>query len=157
MNASRITKAQLKALTEKTMREHGLHGWKVRIGSAVRQLGSCNSGTRTITISHPMAEANPMAEVMDTILHEIAHALAGPGAGHGPAWRSMARTIGAKPNRVASSSTVAPPKTLRGVCPNCSKTYLRHRRTTGAACSPCCRRYNGGHHSTDFVLVWERV
>ena len=34
-------------------------------------------------------------EVRDTILHEIAHALAGAKAKHGPAWKAIARRLGA--------------------------------------------------------------
>ena len=33
----------------------------------------------------------------DTILHEIAHAIAGANAGHGPVWKAVAKRIGAAP------------------------------------------------------------
>ena len=36
-------------------------------------------------------------EIRDTVLHEIAHAIAGPEAGHGPLWKATARRIGATP------------------------------------------------------------
>ena len=36
-------------------------------------------------------------EVRDTILHEIAHALAGAKARHGPAWKAIAKRLGATP------------------------------------------------------------
>ena len=35
--------------------------------------------------------------IQDTVLHEIAHALAAPEAGHGPLWKTVARRIGAAP------------------------------------------------------------
>lgn len=38
-------------------------------------------------------------QLEDTILHEVAHAIAGSRAGHGPAWKSVCREIGANPNR----------------------------------------------------------
>lgn len=38
-------------------------------------------------------------QVEDVILHEIAHFLAGYAAHHGPAWRRMARKVGANPER----------------------------------------------------------
>ena len=37
------------------------------------------------------------AEIRDTILHEIAHALAGPEARHGARWKAIARRIDATP------------------------------------------------------------
>lgn len=43
----------------------------------------------------------PPDQVTDTILHEIAHALAGPAARHGPAWKSIARRLGATPKSCA--------------------------------------------------------
>lgn len=39
----------------------------------------------------------PVDEVRNTILHEIAHFLAGWSAGHGPAWREACRRVGARP------------------------------------------------------------
>lgn len=36
----------------------------------------------------------------NTILHEIAHAIAGPDAGHGPVWKRVAREIGCDAERL---------------------------------------------------------
>lgn len=41
-----------------------------------------------------------MAHVKDTVLHEIAHALAGHEAKHGPVWQKIAKEIGANGQRV---------------------------------------------------------
>ena len=46
-------------------------------------------------------------EVKDTILHEIAHALAVARAGHGPAWKTVARRIGATPKAHAEEGEEA--------------------------------------------------
>jgi len=43
-------------------------------------------------------------QLTDTILHEIAHALAGPAAKHGPAWKAIARRLGATPKSCAPES-----------------------------------------------------
>jgi len=58
--------------------------------------GMCRYGPKEIVLSKPMTEACNEAEVEDTILHEIAHALT-PGSGHGPVWKMMARKLGADP------------------------------------------------------------
>ena len=41
-------------------------------------------------------------DVRDTLLHEVAHAIAGHTAGHGPAWKAVCVEIGAKPERCVS-------------------------------------------------------
>lgn len=69
--------------------------------------GRCSYSTRTIEISGPLSRAQDTedgrAQVHDTILHEIAHAMT-PGAGHGPAWKRACVRIGAKPVRCYSAS-----------------------------------------------------
>jgi hypothetical protein len=52
--------------------------------SAVRRFGTCRYSRKLITLSRQLIELNDQARVLDTILHEIAHALAGPKTGHGP-------------------------------------------------------------------------
>lgn len=48
-----------------------------------------------ITIDRGFAEKNPEDEIVEVILHEIAHALS-PGAGHNSAWSDCAKSIGGK-------------------------------------------------------------
>ena len=54
-----------------------------------------------ITLSRPIFSHSEEArrEARDTLLHEIAHALAGIAAGHGPAWRQVARSLGCSTER----------------------------------------------------------
>ena len=44
-------------------------------------------------------------EVRDTILHEIAHALVGPGHGHDAVWKAKCVEVGAKPEAAAATPT----------------------------------------------------
>ena len=81
------------------MDEHGLHRWSLIFDSAKRRAGLCRYDTRTISLSRPLTALYSADEVRETVLHEIAHALAGPKAGHGPAWRRVAREIGATGQR----------------------------------------------------------
>lgn len=80
------------------MREHGLYTWYFEFGNMKRRLGDCTYGIQRIRYSNFYLHL-PEEEWKDTILHEIAHALAGPAAKHGPVWRAMAREVGAKPQR----------------------------------------------------------
>jgi predicted SprT family Zn-dependent metalloprotease len=69
----------------------------------------------------------PEDEIRDVILHEIAHALAGHKAGHGPVWKAAARKVGAKPSRCAAPSA-RPPAPIEGRCPKCDVKVSEHHR-----------------------------
>ena len=94
-----MNKTQLLNLTRTLMDQHGLTNWKIRIGSAKNQAGVCDYRKKTIGMSLHLAGIRTVDETKDTILHEIAHALAGHSAGHGPKWKTVCRQIGANPER----------------------------------------------------------
>lgn len=152
-----LREAQTLALS--LMREHGLTPrWSFQYDNAVRRFGRCQYSYRLISLSRELTYRNGEAEVRDVILHEIAHALAGHAAGHGPVWKAKARAIGARPERCYDSKMVnKPPTPYVAHCWNCRKEYGRHRLTkTPSACSPCCKLYNGGRFTTRFVLTFKR-
>jgi predicted SprT family Zn-dependent metalloprotease len=147
-------------LANSLMREHGLiaAGWTVRTDNAKRRLGVCRFGPRVIGLSAPIIALNDESVIRDTVLHEIAHALAGPAAGHGPQWKAVARSIGANPQRCADGATTATPDARWvGSCRFCDFTLDRHRLTASArqgACPRCCNRHNGGRYTDEYLLVW---
>ncbi|MEX0886831.1 MAG: SprT-like domain-containing protein [Phycisphaeraceae bacterium] len=125
------------------MRQHGLidAGWRFRWSRGKRQLGAAQvrprrdartgqvTYVRTIRLSQHLVQLNPDAEVRDTILHEIAHALVGVEHGHDAAWRAVCRQIGARPQRLAGEEVVTPPARYELVCPGCERVLgQRHRR-----------------------------
>ena len=79
------------------MDEHGLGEWTFAFLEAERRLGDCHFQDRVIRLGRAHALDASDAEVRDTVLHEIAHALAGAEARHGPEWKATARRIGATP------------------------------------------------------------
>ena len=89
------------------MDRHGLGEWTLRFNSAHKKLGECRASQRLILLSRSHAVNGPSDQVTDTILHEIAHALAGPAAGHGPAWKAIAGQLGATPKSCAPESDTA--------------------------------------------------
>ena len=91
----------------KLMDMHGLDGWALRFNGARKKLGECRPQQKLILISRVHALNGASGQVTDTILHEIAHALAGPKAGHGPAWKEIARRLGATPKSCAPESDEA--------------------------------------------------
>ena len=86
------------------MDEHGLGAWTFAFLEAERRLGDCHFRDRVIRIGRAHALDASDAEIRDTILHEIAHALAGPEARHGPEWKATARRIGATPARTSTNA-----------------------------------------------------
>ena len=86
------------------MDRHGLGEWALRFSGARKKLGECRPRQKLIRISRAHAVNGAPEQVTDTILHEIAHALAGPDAGHGPAWKAVAKRLGATPKSCAPES-----------------------------------------------------
>ena len=89
------------------MDSHGLEDWTFRFSAAQSRLGECREREKLIRLSRRHAVKADPREVKDTILHEIAHALAGARAGHGPAWKAIAKRIGASPKARAEESETA--------------------------------------------------
>jgi len=83
------------------MDRHGLADWSFRFNDAEKKLGVCRYREKRILLSRGHAAKGARDQVTDTILHEIAHALAGMSAGHGPAWKTIARQLGATPKSCA--------------------------------------------------------
>lgn len=110
------------------MDEHGLidKGWTFAFDRAVKRLGQCvwmkkGVNVKQITMSKIMSQERPDDEVINTMLHEIAHALDYENRGtsdHGSIWKSIALSIGCNAER-CSTSTVDKMKVYKwvGVCP----------------------------------------
>src|SRR4051794_36578616 len=81
-------------LAESLIARHGLSGWRVEFDTAKRRAGICRYAERVIGLSAPLTRLHDEAEVRDTVLHEVAHALVGARHGHDSVWRHTARRIG---------------------------------------------------------------
>lgn len=121
----------------RVMNEFGLSDWSFGWDNARRRLGACHYGDCRITMSRHFVRMNGGAELRETLLHEVAHALVGPGHGHDRVWRAMARRVGATPR--ACGMADMPPGNVVAVCGGCLKSYRRHRRPR-AGVRHWCRR-----------------
>ncbi len=76
------------------MNIHGLidQGWSIEINNSKSTLGLCDHDNRIITISQKNYYID--GELRDTILHEIAHAIAGFENKHNKIWKNIAQHIG---------------------------------------------------------------
>lgn len=116
-------------LARRLMDEHGLHHWAfcIDVGPKTR-LGECRYSSHEIGLTDWYVEKNEEPCILDTILHEIAHALT-PGDAHGPNWKDKCLKIGCDPfqyktrDRWPESCLVAPTFNYLGECPECKRLY----------------------------------
>jgi predicted SprT family Zn-dependent metalloprotease len=99
--------------------------WSFAFDRAKTRNGQCDFNKQRITLSHYFVEMNDEALVRETILHEIAHAIAGSAAGHGPRWQMVARNLGVRP--LARKASMMPPGKWKGVC-SCGYPHNLHRK-----------------------------
>lgn len=141
-------------MARELMNEHGLTDWSLKMDMAKRRFGYCNYRRKTISLSVPLIQLNGEDEVRDTVLHEIAHALA-PGKGHGFMWREKCREIGARPQRCYSSESVAEPAApWVGTAATCGHTLKRFRMSRN---SVSCGKCSGGRYNENYKVTWKRV
>ena len=75
--------------------------WRFRFETATSRAGICRYTTRTIALSVSYVLRAPWDDVRDTLLHEIAHAIVGPGHAHDAVWQTAARRTAAAPSPTA--------------------------------------------------------
>ena len=125
--------------------------WTFGFDRAKRRAGLCNFTDHRITLSRPLAELGEDDDVHQVILHEIAHALAGPHAGHGPRWKAIARELGYVGGRThddVASQHLAP---WLGDCP-AGHAHARYRKPTRPqSCGKCAKRFSPEH-----LIRWRR-
>lgn len=76
--------------------KYGLSDWHIRITTDPNApfLGLCVYKDKSIILNAHHIDIHPVAEVWNTIRHEVAHAIVGPGNGHNETWADKAREIG---------------------------------------------------------------
>lgn len=86
-------------------------------------------------------------EIVDTVIHEVAHALTGPHEkGHGAVWRAHCHRMGGTGKRCTSTTTEQKEavKKWKGICPGGHVSY-RDRLTEKSregSCARCSNVYN---------------
>lgn len=76
---------------------YGLEGWKFGFNKRNRQLGVCYYQRKLIQVSIWFVRLDDLSQLIDTIKHEIAHALVGSGHRHDWVWKAKARELGCIP------------------------------------------------------------
>lgn len=133
------------------IRMHLDDSWTFAFDNAKRRAGLCDFTRRRISVSRYLAARFDDDETHQTLLHEVAHALAGPDAGHGAAWKRIAREIGYVGGTTHHGETATELAPWVGTCPGGHTVYRHRRPTRPSSCTRCSRRYD-----PRFLITWRR-
>lgn len=148
--------ARVRIWAEALIRMHldpafGAGTWSFGFDHAKRRAGLCNYTDRRITVSRHLAQKFEDDEIHQILLHEVAHALAGPDAGHGPRWRRVAAEIGYIGGRTHDGEIAHELAPWLGACP-AGHEHVRFRKPTReSSCAKCTRGFSREH-----LIVWRR-
>ncbi|MFJ6651297.1 SprT-like domain-containing protein [Microbacterium sp. NPDC091313] len=132
----------------------GLHldgSWSFGFDNAKRRAGLCDYTRKRISVSRYLAARYDDDTNHQTLLHEVAHALAGPAAGHGAAWKRQARELGYVGGTTHAGETATELAPWVGVCPNGHTAYRHRRATRPTSCAKCAPRFDAR-----FTITWTR-
>jgi len=148
--------SEIAILARELMDKHGLESWRFSFDNSKRRVGYCQYSRKTISLSKSVSVSCTKALVKDTILHEIAHALVGPGHGHDWVWQRKCIEIGGSGQRMADASEIEQDKlnfAYKGTCPNGHVTYRSKKPREGMiqSCGRCSRRFD-----RRYIITWEK-
>jgi len=142
---------RVRTWAEALIRLHLDAGWTFAFDNARTRAGLCNYDRKRISVSRLLAARYEDDEIHQVLLHEVAHAMAGPRAGHGPRWRSTATELGYEGKRLHDGQTATELAPWVGVCPAGHRHYRYRRPTRPLSCGTCSRRFDPA-----FRIEWER-
>lgn len=116
--------------------------WSFGFDNAKRRAGLCDFTRKRITVSRYLTARYDDDTNHQTLLHEVAHALAGPAAGHGAAWKKVARELGYVGGTTHHGETAEELAPWVGTCPQGHRSYRHRRPTRETSCAKCSRAYD---------------
>ena len=127
--------------------------WSFGFDAAKTRAGLCNFTLKRITVSRYLAARYDDDEIHQVLLHEVAHAIAGSAAGHGPSWKRVARDLGYEGKRLHDGAIANELALWVGVCPGGHEHYRYRKPGRALACGRCAKRYDPAN-----LIAWsERV
>ena len=133
---------EARRLATDLMARHRLTGWRLVFDNAKTRAGACHSDRREITLSRPLISLYAPEQATQTVLHEIAHALAGAGHGHDRVWRTIARRIGYTGGRCLPVDAPKVDGPWVGVCAAGHRTTAHRRPVRVRSCPQCSPRFD---------------
>jgi SWI/SNF-related matrix-associated actin-dependent regulator 1 of chromatin subfamily A len=91
-----MMRAEASRICHEELIKHGLKDWHVRINPDLESgyVGLCSHMDKCIILNAHHIDIHPDFEIINTIKHEVAHALVGPGHAHDNEWKQKAKEIG---------------------------------------------------------------
>jgi RimJ/RimL family protein N-acetyltransferase len=126
--------------------------WRFSFDNAKRRAGICNYGEKRISISRYLIESHTLDAGLQTLAHEIAHALCGSNAAHGAVWLATAKSMGYRDEKFSGVEIARERAPWVGTCP-AGHDHFRYRKPTRElACGLCSRSY-----SPEFRITWRKA
>jgi len=142
----------VRARATELLREHlGDGSWTFAFDHAKTRAGQCDFARRRITVSRHLAARFSDDDVEQVLLHEVAHALSGARAGHGPTWRRTAARLGYTGSRLHDGPIASELAPWVGTCPAGHEHFRYRTPTRPLACARCGRRFDERN-----VIAWQR-
>lgn len=135
LNDSDEELAAIKSLAARLFAKHGLSGWSFDFDHATRRAGCCDYRRKRISLALQFVRQVSEEEILDTLLHEIAHALVGKKHNHDAVWKAKAQAIGSSGER-CHDSRFCPPRYIVA-CRNGCWTATAERRRRNVVCREC--------------------
>ena len=151
-----VSRSSLRRRVAALMIDYGVKGYTVRVGSTGGAAWAHCDFTKRELVFSPKLLWCDWVFVNQICLHEVAHALAGPKAGHGSRWLQTARGMGYR-----LGVTVPYTERLIGVhrwvasCQTGQHSAIRYNKTAEDGvllCKPCHESGAG-----DVGVFWERL
>lgn len=125
--------------------------WSFGFDNAKTRAGLCNYAEKRITVSRYLAARYDDDDIHQVLLHEVAHALAGSRAGHGPRWKACASELGYEGKRLHSGAIADELAPWVGSCPAGHAHYRYKRPARVLACGQCSKRFDPAN-----TISWEK-
>ena len=125
--------------------------WTFAFDTAKTRAGLCSYSHRRISVSRYLAAKFEDDAIHQVLLHEVAHAIAGPRAGHSARWLLVARDLGYTGGRTHDGPVAIERAPWVGSCPG-GHEHVRFRKPSKPmSCGRCNRRYDVAN-----AIVWRR-
>lgn len=125
--------------------------WSFGFDNAKTRAGLCNYTEKRITVSKYLAARYKDDEIHQVLLHEVAHAMAGTRAGHGPRWKKIAADLGYEGKRLHDGEIANELAPWVGTCPAGHVHYRYRKPTRTLACGKCSRKFDAR-----YTILWVR-
>jgi predicted SprT family Zn-dependent metalloprotease len=125
--------------------------WTFAFDNAKTRAGLCDYTAKRISVSRHLSARYEDDEIHQVLLHEVAHALAGPRAGHGAQWKTVAAQLGYDGGRLHDGAIASELAPWMGRCPAGHLHYRYRRPARAMSCGKCSRGFDPTR-----LIVWER-